>query len=303
MVDYVFWKGARVTPYMAYQLTRLDHDLQSLYGVALLCQSGIRLYSEQVTLFLSRYVTAGNVRGRYVYDKRWWNGQLWFRISGAGTVAAPSTSNHEIQGTTAAVDISDTGASAGITVKNSDRGKWLRAHAHEYDLVASGDSFGEGWHFDILHIFSAVPAGDTSQPFPPATPTPPIPTTPVQQEDIMIAIKSTNKPPLALDGSGYTLLTEEEFQNFWGTKYVGNDRQYDLCVAVYGRLTPWVEPRGSFLGKGQNDRPWTLFAPGYIKILTEEELANSPFTGRRVEGNDRQYDLWVAQAIHGSHGG
>src|SRR5690606_16387376 len=29
-------------------------------------------------------------------------------------------------------------------------------------LVASGDGFGEGWHFDVLGIFSAVPSGGGS---------------------------------------------------------------------------------------------------------------------------------------------
>lgn len=157
MVDYTWRGNARVTPYMAYQLDRLDADLRRLFGVGLVANSGIRIPQEQIDIFLQRYVTAGNVNGRKVYDTRWWNGQLWYRISAAGTVAAPGSSNHEIQGTKAAVDIADTGSDAGITSKNSVRGRWIRANAPNYDLVASGDSFGEGWHFDINNIFAAVP--------------------------------------------------------------------------------------------------------------------------------------------------
>ena len=164
--SYVWWDNARVTPYMHYQLTRLDSDLKRLFGVGLRANSGIRLPQEQIDIFLQRYVRAGDVRGRKVYDTRWWNGQLWYRVSPAGTVAPPSTSNHEIQGDKAAVDIADTGADAGVTSKSSTRGRWLRDNASNYALIASGDGFGEGWHFDIVGIWRAVPGGGSA----PATP-------------------------------------------------------------------------------------------------------------------------------------
>lgn len=162
--SYVWWGNARVTPYMHYQLTRLDADLKRLFGVGLVANSGIRLPQEQIDIFLQRYVRAGDVRGRKVYDTRWWNGVLWYRISPAGTVAQPGTSNHEIQGDKAAVDIQDTGADAGITSKSSTRGRWLRANASNYALIASGDGFGEGWHFDIVGIWRAVPGGGGTAP-------------------------------------------------------------------------------------------------------------------------------------------
>jgi hypothetical protein len=162
--SYVWWGNARVTPYMHYQLTRLDSDLKRLFGVGLVANSGIRLPQEQIDIFLQRYVRAGDVRGRKVYDTRWWNGVLWYRISPAGTVAQPGTSNHEIQGDKAAVDIQDTGADAGITSKSSTRGRWLRANASNYALIASGDGFGEGWHFDIVGIWRAVPGGGGTAP-------------------------------------------------------------------------------------------------------------------------------------------
>ncbi|UVK59181.1 endolysin [Microbacterium phage Librie] len=164
MATYVQWGNARVTPYMAYQLDRLNADLRRLFGVGLQANSGIRLPQEQIDIFLQRYVRAGDVKGRRVYDTRWWNGVLWYRISAAGTVAVPGTSNHEIQGDKAAVDIQDTGADAGITNRNSVRGRWIRANAGNYGLIASGDGFGEGWHFDIVGIWRAVPGGGGTAP-------------------------------------------------------------------------------------------------------------------------------------------
>lgn len=156
---FVYRDGARLTPYMFWQLERLNADVKRIFGVEIRVSSGIRLPQEQIDIFLERYVTAANVRGRRVYDTRMWRGIRWFRISSAGTVAVPSTSNHEIQGTTAAVDLRDTGSDAGITSKNSTRGRWIRQNAWRYDLVASGDGFAEGWHFDIRNIFNTPPGG------------------------------------------------------------------------------------------------------------------------------------------------
>lgn len=168
MVDFTTMNGQRVTPYMKYQLTRLDADLRKLFGVGLVVSSGIRLAQEQIDIFLQRYVTAANIRGRRVYDTRVWRGVRYYRISSAGTVAQPGTSNHEIQGTNAAVDIRDTGSDAGITVRNSKRGQWLRQNASKYGLVAEGDNFGEGWHFRVPNYNQAVPgkpaSGGSSKP-------------------------------------------------------------------------------------------------------------------------------------------
>lgn len=157
MVTFTTRNGQRVTPWMNYQLGRLDKDLRAKFNVGLVVRSAIRLNSEQERVFRERYVTAGNINGRRVYDTRWWNGQRWYRVSPAGTVAAPGTSNHEIQGDKAAVDIADTGSDAGITVASSARGRWLRQNAANYGLVASGDGFGEGWHFDMPGYNRAVP--------------------------------------------------------------------------------------------------------------------------------------------------
>jgi hypothetical protein len=149
----------------------------------------------------------------------------------------------------------------------------------------------EPWHVIDYNPWSAVPAGGGGIPFP----------LPQIAGDEMIALKSPGRKPIALDGAGQTALTDEEFNNFFGPKYEGNDRQFDLCVAVYSRLAPWQpDPRTAFLGKGKSaDRGWALFAPGYFKLLTDEEFGNQPFTTRRVEGNDRQYDLWRNIATSG----
>jgi hypothetical protein len=79
----------------------------------------------------------------------------------------------------------------------------------------------------------------------------------------------------------------------------GNDAQYDYWVSLATNVSVSVPDDEAFLGKGQNDRPWTLFDIGYFKVLTEEEFANQPFSIRRLEGNDRQYDLWKSQAVGG----
>ncbi|MGN7977449.1 hypothetical protein ACTJJ4_07730 [Microbacterium sp. 22195] len=153
------WRdGSRLTLWMLYVITLLDADLFRMFGVHVLVSSAIRTYEEQKAIFLSRYVTAANVNGRRVYDTRIWNGIRWYRISSAGTVAVPGTSNHEIQGTKAAVDLRDTGRDAGITVATSARGRWIRQWCRDKGLlIASGDGFGEGWHFDVPGIFRIPP--------------------------------------------------------------------------------------------------------------------------------------------------
>lgn len=166
------WRdGQRLTAWMLHVIQLLNDDLRKAFGVSVIVTSAIRTYAEQERIFRERYVTAGNVNGRRVYDTRWWNGVLWYRISPAGTVAQPGTSNHEIQGDRAAVDIRDTGADAGITVASSARGRWIRDWCRRTGLlIASGDGFGEGWHFDVPGIFRTPPgSGGGSKPTPPTT--------------------------------------------------------------------------------------------------------------------------------------
>lgn len=161
MADFVWRDGQRLTAWMLYVINLLDADLFQVFGVHVLVSSAIRTYAEQEAIFRARYVTAGAVNGRRVYDTRVWKGVRWYRISAAGTVAVPGSSNHEIQGSKAAVDIRDTGSGAGITVASSARGRWIRDWCRRSGLlIASGDGFGEGWHFDVPGIFRTPPKGD-----------------------------------------------------------------------------------------------------------------------------------------------
>lgn len=172
-IDYVWRDGARLTAWMLYVILVLDADLFRAFGVHVIVTSAIRTYAEQEAIFRARYVTAGNVNGRKVYDTRIWKGVRWYRISSAGTVAVPGTSNHEIQGTKAAVDIRDTGSDAGITVASSKRGKWIRKWCRDRGLlIASGDEFGEGWHFDVPNIFRIPPTPPAPTPNPEPDPEP-----------------------------------------------------------------------------------------------------------------------------------
>lgn len=159
MVEYVSRDGQRLTPWMNYCVQRFSDAMQAKFGVRILVSSGIRTNQEQRDIFLRRYVTAGNVRGRRVYDTRVWSGTRYYRIDSAGTVAVPGTSNHEIQGSRGAVDLRDTGSDAGITSANNARSNWARANAHLYGLTPEGYNFREPWHFSISDIFRAAPGG------------------------------------------------------------------------------------------------------------------------------------------------
>ena len=158
-IQYVYWMGARLTPWMLYCLQLLDADLRRLFGVHLVLDpsKGIRTEAEQTAIFLDRYRLQATGSGPF-NDVRWWNGRRYVRHSGLGTVAPPRTSNHEIQGTTAAVDVADSGG-AGIGTMGSARSNWLRANASKYGLVPEGFNFNEAWHYAIPNIFNAVPAG------------------------------------------------------------------------------------------------------------------------------------------------
>ncbi|QDP45436.1 endolysin [Microbacterium phage Ramiel05] len=198
MAEYVYINGARLTAWMAYILGVLSNDLYRTFGVWLVITSAIRTYAEQERIFRERYVTAGNINGRRVYDTRVWNGVRWYRISSAGTVAVPGTSNHEIQGTKAAVDLADTGRDGGVATAGSVRSNWLRARAHLYGMVASGFGFGEAWHYDILNIFQTPPSSGAGN----VTPTP-------KEDDMTVAI--------LLNGRHY-YTAGEEFLSHNGSK-------------------------------------------------------------------------------------
>ena len=120
---------------------------QERFGVALVVTSGIRTYTEQVAIFTDRY----RIGARSPYgDYRWWNGSQWGRVSGAGTVAQPGTSNHE---TGRSLDLADTGADAGVASSfNSERNQWLSANCWRWGFTHTGRNFREPWHFEQLQV-------------------------------------------------------------------------------------------------------------------------------------------------------
>ena len=129
-------------------------------GIALVVYSGIRTYAEQEAIFRERYVTAANINGRRVYDARWWQGVLWYRISPAGTVAAPGSSNHE---TGRSLDLRDTGADPGVSASFATaRNRWLSENCHRWGFTHTGKNFGEPWHFEQLQV--ADPCGGMGKP-------------------------------------------------------------------------------------------------------------------------------------------
>lgn len=156
-IDYVYRDGSRLTPWMLYVINRANAEFKAKFGCELLVTSGIRTNAEQTEIFLSKYRVQWTGNGPYG-DVRWWKGKRYVRVIGGGTVAAPSKSNHEIQGTKAAADLRDSGRDAGVSKGNNPRADWLRANAARLGLVASGYGFGEPWHYDIPDIFRTPPS-------------------------------------------------------------------------------------------------------------------------------------------------
>jgi hypothetical protein len=192
-LSWVWRDGARLTPWMLYVINWLNADALRVWGTAVYVSSGLRTEAEQTAIFLARYVRAGDVRGRRVYDTRWWNGVLWYRISSAGTVAVPRTSNHEVQGTRGAADLRGSGRGGSLTDRNSAFGRWVRQWCREQGvMIASGDGFGEGWHFDIPNIDKTppgAPAGGGGGALP-------IPEGVADMAEQFIATKNTKNEPI-----------------------------------------------------------------------------------------------------------
>lgn len=120
----------------------------------------------------------------------------------------------------------------------------------------------------------------------------------------MMVVGDANRPPVELvAGFRPNALNQEEFDNYYGGQAIRcSARQYDVNLARHLRIVP---SSGAFMGKGVSaDRPWTLFAPGYVftyppGVAGDELRSNQPFTLIQLQGNDRQYDLWKAQALSG----
>lgn len=183
-INYVHRDGSRLTPWMLYVINRANVEFKARFGCELLVTSGIRTNQEQRDIFLSKFRVEWFGNGPYG-DVRWWQGKRYVRHAGGGTVAAPGTSNHEVQGSKAAVDLRDSGRDAGVATGGNARANWLRANASRLGLIPSGYGFGEPWHYDIPDIFRTpptTPAGGNSRPVP--TPSKPA-VVPEEEEDEM----------------------------------------------------------------------------------------------------------------------
>lgn len=229
MTTYVFRDGARLTPYMLYLIEMLSAELFRLFGVRVVVTSAIRTHQEQIDIFLSRYVTANRINGRKVYDTRVWNGVRYYRISSAGTVAVPGYSNHEIQGTSAAVDLRDTGSDGGIATWGSERSNWLRANCHRFGMVAEGFNFDEAWHYKVLNIFSAVPSGGGGTPIPKGNKV-----IHYHREDATCRARGRDLAP----GSSFWLNIIDKAATSQATNVIGGIGPYVLTQHVYATGTP-----------------------------------------------------------------
>jgi len=140
--------GQRVENSVGAAFRRMAADFQAATGCSLHISSGTRTDAEQEAIFRARYVLAGQVNGRRVYDTRWWAGQMWYRISSAGTVAPPGSSNHQEGGPNGprSIDVYDSGADAGVTRFGTRRNQWMHDNAHRYEFENEGEKFNEAWH-------------------------------------------------------------------------------------------------------------------------------------------------------------
>lgn len=151
---YTTINGQRVQSDVAAAFNRLNAAFQSAFGLSLLVSSGTRTTADQRSIFLSRYRAQGSGTGPY-NDVRWYGGVRYVRVSSAGTVAVPGTSNHEEGGPIGprALDIRDSGNNAGVTTAGNSRSNWIRANASKYGFNPAGYGFGEPWHIEYTGGF------------------------------------------------------------------------------------------------------------------------------------------------------
>lgn len=160
--EYETIDGQRVELNVAADYKRMRAAFEKAFpGITLKVTSGTRTTAEQTAIFRARFVIGSQVKGRRVYETRWWNGTLWYRISSAGTVANPKSSNHEEAGPNGprSLDLRDTGADPGITRRGTKRDKWMEKHADEFDFENEGYRFAEAWHKTNRGVIGKYDAG------------------------------------------------------------------------------------------------------------------------------------------------
>lgn len=151
---YTTINGERVQTDVANAFNNLKSAFRSAFGLDLIVSSGTRTTAEQRDIFLSRFRAQGSGNGPYG-DVRWYNGTRYVRISSAGTVAVPGTSNHEEGGPIGprALDIRDSGNNSGVTTAGNARSNWIRSNASRYGFNPAGYNFGEPWHIEYTGSF------------------------------------------------------------------------------------------------------------------------------------------------------
>lgn len=147
---WVYVDQARMTPAMAYDFRQMRSAFKRDTGCVLQASSGIRTDAEQTKIWNERMVPSNRVNGRRVYEWRWWLGILWARISPAGPVAQPGSSNHQVNvsaGRYGAVDVRDSCSSPGVTSFGNVRHRWMVDNGPKYGFSSDeGNRIGEAWH-------------------------------------------------------------------------------------------------------------------------------------------------------------
>lgn len=125
--------GERVEVHAAQDLKKLKKAFKARFNMDLIVRSGVRTTEEQARLY-----------------------KLY--LEGKGNQAAPpGSSNHEENGPVGprAVDLRDSGVSAGVTVRGTERANWLKTNARKYGFNPAGYGFDnvkggqeEPWHYE-----------------------------------------------------------------------------------------------------------------------------------------------------------
>lgn len=140
---------------------RLSDDLVAEGHPPMTVNYGDREYAEEVAIFLERYRLQATGSGPYG-DVRFWQGRRYVRVSSAGTVAVPGTSNH---GKRRSGDLA--------YPYNSDTAAHRRAKvlAQRHNITCEGENFGEKWHWTFWGALGTIgaPASGDSATFTPTT--------------------------------------------------------------------------------------------------------------------------------------